>query len=62
VGGKTGTAETGRGTNHAWFHAFAGPDAAHLQYAIAVVLEEGGEGSRVAAPLVKQVLTAALGR
>jgi peptidoglycan glycosyltransferase len=60
VGGKTGTAETGRGTNHAWFIAFAGPDPAHLRYAIAVVLEEGGEGSRVAAPLAKQVLQVAL--
>ena len=60
VGGKTGTAETGRGTNHAWFIAFAGPDPTHLRYAIAVVLEEGGEGSRVAAPLAKQVLQVAL--
>jgi peptidoglycan glycosyltransferase len=60
VGGKTGTAETGRGTNHAWFIAFAGPDPSHLRYAIAVVLEEGGEGSRVAAPLAKQVVQVAL--
>ncbi len=60
VGGKTGTAETGRGTNHAWFIAFAGSDPAHLRYAIAVVLEEGGEGSTVAAPLAKQVLQVAL--
>ena len=60
VGGKTGTAETGRGTNHAWFIAFAGHDPAHLQYAIAVVLEEGGEGSTVAAPIAKQVLQVAL--
>ena len=60
VGGKTGTAETGRGTSHAWFIGFAGPDPAHLRYAVAAMVEEGGEGSRVAVPIAQRVLQVAL--
>lgn len=60
VGGKTGTAETGRGTSHSWFIGFAGKDPNRPQYAIAVVVEEGGEGTRIALPLAKRVLEAAL--
>ncbi len=62
VGGKTGTAETGKGTSHSWFIGFAGKDAAHPQYAVAVIVEEGGEGTRVALPLAKRVLQAAVSR
>lgn len=62
VGGKTGTAETGRGTAHSWFIAFAGKDASRPQYAIAVIIEEGGEGTRVALPIARAVLEAALNR
>ena len=61
VGGKTGTAETGRGTAHSWFIGFAGKDPNHPQYAIAALVEEGGEGTRVALPLARKVLVAALG-
>jgi len=60
VGGKTGTAETGRGTSHAWFIGFAGPDPHRPQYAVAAMVEEGGEGSRVAVPIGRAALLAAL--
>ncbi len=62
VGGKTGTAETGKGTSHSWFIGFAGKDANRPQYAIAVIIEEGGEGTRVALPLARRVLLAAVNR
>ncbi|MDQ3525729.1 MAG: penicillin-binding transpeptidase domain-containing protein, partial [Chloroflexota bacterium] len=44
VGGKTGTAETGVETPHAWFIGFIGPLDGESQYAVAVVLEFGGSG------------------
>ncbi len=63
MGGKTGTAETGKnGTSHSWFIGFAGKDPNKLQYAICAMVEEGGEGTRVALPLARTVLVAALGR
>jgi peptidoglycan glycosyltransferase len=62
VGGKTGTAETGRGTAHSWFIGWAGKDSNSPQYAIAAIIEEGGEGTRVALPLAREVLVAALNR
>lgn len=61
VGGKTGTAETGKGTAHSWFIGFAGKDPNRPQYAISAMVEEGGEGTRVALPLGRSVLAAALG-
>ena len=60
VAGKTGTAEPGTGNPHAWFIAFAPADSP--RYAVAIVVEHGGHGSRVAAPIAKIVLEAALGR
>jgi penicillin-binding protein A len=61
VAGKTGTAQTVPGQNpHAWFIAFAPAD--QPRYAIAVIVEHGGDagseatGGRVAAPIAKQVL------
>ena len=62
VGGKTGTAETGTGESHSWFIGFAGKDANRPQYAIAVIIEEGGEGTRVALPIARRVLVSALNR
>lgn len=56
VAGKTGTAESGQEEPHAWFAGYAPTDAARV--AIVVVLEEAGEGSKVAAPLFRQVLEA----
>ncbi|MFQ5857162.1 MAG: FtsW/RodA/SpoVE family cell cycle protein [Anaerolineae bacterium] len=64
VGGKTGTAQLG-GENtepHAWFIGWAqkagDPDAP--TYAIAVLVENGGEGSLVATPIAQQILHAAV--
>lgn len=70
--GKTGTAEAGSGAAHAWFvgaatsASFDGPDDGQPRYAIAVVVEHGGTvgseatGGRVAAPVARKVLEAAL--
>lgn len=60
VAGKTGTAETGSGTSHAWFIAFAPADNPTI--ALAVIAEDGGRGSVVAAPIAGAVIQAALGR
>lgn len=59
VGGKTGTAETGQNTPpHAWFLGIAPLDKP--RYAVSVLVENGGEGSQVAAPMAQRVLAAAL--
>ncbi|MGI8826487.1 MAG: peptidoglycan D,D-transpeptidase FtsI family protein [Chloroflexota bacterium] len=59
VAAKTGTAETGGGLPpHAWFVCFA--PAAHPRVAVVVIVEHGGEGAFVAAPLARQILQAAL--
>lgn len=60
VGGKTGTAEAGDGTSHAWFIAFAPVEAPAI--AVAVVVEHGGQGGVVASPIAGQVIRAALER
>jgi peptidoglycan glycosyltransferase len=60
VGGKTGTAESGQGTSHAWFIAFAPADNPTI--AVAVVVENGGQGGVVASPVAGAVLAAALNR
>ena len=58
VAGKTGTAETEPGKQpHAWFICFAPAD--HPRIAVMIMVEHGGEGAFVAAPLAKQVLLAA---
>ncbi len=53
---KTGTAEVGDGSKdtHAWLTAFA--PANDPQIAITVLVERGGEGSDVAAPIVGDIL------
>jgi len=58
VAGKTGTAENPHGTTHAWFIAFA--PAQGPTVALAVIVENGGVGGQVAAPVARQVLAAAL--
>ena len=60
VGGKTGTAEVGNQPPHAWFIGFAGKG--QPQYAVAVIVEHGGEGVQTALPLGKALLEAALQR
>jgi peptidoglycan glycosyltransferase len=57
VGGKTGTAEWGDGrTPHSWFVGYA--DSGDKKVAVAVVVEEGGYGSDVAAPIARDVMKA----
>ena len=53
---KTGTAEVGDGSDdtHAWLTAFAPAD--NPQISITVMVERGGEGSDVAAPIVGDIL------
>lgn len=59
VAGKTGTAQTGTGLGpHAWFVAFAPAD--HPRVAVVVLVEHGGEGATVAAPIAKQIMQLAL--
>jgi penicillin-binding protein A len=61
VAGKTGTAQVGGSQNpHAWFVCFAPAD--HPRVAVVVMIEHGGEGATVAAPLARQILLAALPR
>jgi peptidoglycan glycosyltransferase len=60
VAGKTGSAENVPGRNtHAWFIGFAPAD--NPQVAVAVIIENGGTGGTVAAPVARQVMSAALG-
>jgi penicillin-binding protein A len=61
--GKTGTAQTGQGTSHAWIIGFAPADAPRV--AVAVIVEgqpsaDEATGGRVAAPIGRAVLEAAL--
>lgn len=58
VAGKTGTAENPHGESHAWFIGFAPADAP--QIAVAVIVENGGAGGGVAAPIARQILLQAL--
>ena len=59
VAGKTGTAEVGKSVaTNAWFIGFAPAD--NPTVAIAIMIEGGGIGGRVAAPAAKPVLEAAL--
>jgi penicillin-binding protein 2 len=53
--GKTGTAEFGDPKNktHAWYTSYAPED--HPQIALTVLVEAGGEGSNVSAPISKQI-------
>ena len=56
-GAKTGTAQWNKNRNtHAWFTSFAPFEAPEI--VVTVLVEEGGEGSRVAAPIAKGVLEA----
>jgi len=58
VAGKTGTAESGSGLPHAWFagYTMASENTGLPDIAIAVVLENQGEGSDYAAPVFKRIV------
>ncbi|MGH7682933.1 MAG: penicillin-binding transpeptidase domain-containing protein, partial [Vulcanimicrobiaceae bacterium] len=58
VAGKTGTATNPSGRAHAWFVAFAPAQAPRV--AVAIVVENGGYGGSVAAPIARDVLRVAL--
>ena len=62
IGGKTGTAETGRpGVNTTWFIAFAGREGQRPELAIAVALEnQTATGGETAAPIARDVMEAIL--
>lgn len=58
VGGKTGTAQTGKEEDDAWFTGYVYDD--DHPYAIAVVIEQGGSGGKTAAPIAQKVLKKAI--
>ncbi|MCU1499633.1 MAG: cell division protein FtsI/penicillin-binding protein 2 [Acidimicrobiales bacterium] len=65
VGAKTGTAQLGNGTSHAWIIAWAGPVGQKPTVAVAVLVEaqpgaSEQTGGRVAAPIAKAVIEAAM--
>jgi len=58
IGGKTGTAQNPHGEDHAWFAAFAPLERPRI--AVAVIVEHGGHGGAVAAPIAGRVMEAYL--
>ena len=54
VCGKTGTAQRGRGADHAWFTCFA-PEASP-RLVVTVLVEGGGFGAKAAAPVAREIL------
>ncbi|HMI94833.1 MAG TPA: penicillin-binding transpeptidase domain-containing protein, partial [Polyangiales bacterium] len=65
IWGKSGTADSGKfigsgdervTLDHAWFVVLAGPAGGEPTHAVAVMVEYGGSGGRVAGPLCNQVL------
>jgi penicillin-binding protein 2 len=58
VAGKTGTAQVSKGKDHAWFVAYA--PAEKPEVACSVVVEHGGHGASVAAPIAHDLLAMVL--
>ena len=56
IAGKTGTAQAGRGEDHAWFAGFA--PAENPKIAFAVIVEHGGHGGETAGPIARQIVEA----
>jgi penicillin-binding protein 2 len=60
VGGKTGTAQvSATRDNHAWFVGVAPLD--NPRYVIAVLIDEGGSGGQVAAPVARHIMQYLMG-
>ncbi len=60
IAGKTGTSENPHGDNHAWFTAYAPVEDPKV--GIIVLVENGGEGGIVAAPIAKRLMEQAFGQ
>jgi len=56
IGGKTGTAENPHGENHSWFVGVAPFEAPEI--VVAVIVENSGDGSKIAAPMVGKIINA----
>lgn len=58
VAGKTGTAESGNGKSHAWFAGYTlnAADTGKPDLAIAVIVENIGEGSEYAVPIFRAMV------
>ncbi len=62
IAGKTGTAQSvaksdsAKGQDHAWFASFA--PAEDPEYVVVVLVERGGKGGQVAAPIARQIYQA----
>jgi peptidoglycan glycosyltransferase len=54
VAGKTGTAEVKKGKPHSWFIGFA--PSQNPQILVVVLVENGGEGSKTAAPIGRKLI------
>lgn len=59
VAGKTGTAEKKPEDDYAWFMGYAPADAPKI--VVVALIEQGGHGSSVAAPMVRRVMEAYFG-
>jgi len=58
IAGKTGTAQASRGDDHAWFVAYGPADSPTVS--CAVLVEHGGHGGAVAAPIAHDLMALAL--
>lgn len=54
VAGKTGTAQSGKAEDHAWFVGFA--PARRPRIAFAVIVEHGGHGGTEAGPIAREIV------
>ena len=59
VAGKTGTAQATKGGDHGWFISYA--PAENPKVACSIIVEHGGHGGVVAAPIAHDLLALALG-